>query len=120
MALKRKFKSVDDYIATFPKTVQCILQEFRKAIKEAAPEAEETISYQMPAFKLNGILVWYGAYKNHVGLYPRASAIVAFKDKLSGYKVSKGTVQFPLNEPIPFDLIKEIVRFRVREDVSKK
>jgi uncharacterized protein YdhG (YjbR/CyaY superfamily) len=120
MAQKREFKSVDDYIATFPKTVQCILEEIRKAIREAAPEAEETISYQMPAFKLKGILVWYAAYKNHIGFYPRVSAIVAFKDKLFRYKLSKGTVQFPLNEPIPFDLIKEIVRFRVREDVSKK
>jgi uncharacterized protein YdhG (YjbR/CyaY superfamily) len=119
MAPKRIFKSVDDYIATFPKNVQCILEEFRKAIQEAAPEAQETISYQIPAFKLNGILVWYGAYKNHIGFYPRASAMVAFKDKLSRYKVSKGTVQFPLDEAIPFDLIKEIVRFRIEENFAK-
>ena len=115
MAAKREFKSVDEYLAAFPKNVQCILEEFRKAIQEAAPEAEETISYQMPAFKLNGILVWFAAHKNHIGFYPRVSAIVAFKDKLSRYKVSKGTVQFPLNEPIPFDLIKEMVRFRIRK-----
>jgi uncharacterized protein YdhG (YjbR/CyaY superfamily) len=119
MAPKREFKSVDEYIAAFPKNAQCILEEFRKAIHEAAPDAEEIISYQMPAFKLNGILVWYGAYKNHIGFYPRASTIVAFKDKLSRYKVSKGTVQFPLNEPIPFDLIKEMVRFRIKENLAK-
>ena len=119
MAPKREFKSVDEYIAVFPKNVQCILEEFRKAIQEAAPEAEETISYQMPAFKLNGILVWFAAHKNHIGFYPRVSAIVAFKDKLSRYKVGKGTVQFPLNEPIPFDLIKEMVRFRIKENLAK-
>ena len=119
MAIKRDFKSIDDYIATFPKDVQSILEEFRKAIREAAPEAQETISYQMPAFKLNGILVWFAAHKNHIGFYPRVSAIEAFKDKLSNYEVSKGTVQFPLNGPIPFELIKEIVRFRVKENLAK-
>jgi uncharacterized protein YdhG (YjbR/CyaY superfamily) len=119
MAPKREFKSVNDYIATFPKNVQSILEEFRQAIHEVAPEAEETISYQMPAFKLNGILVWFAAHKNHIGFYPRVSAIVAFKDKLSRYEVSKGTVQFPLNEPIPFELIKEMVRFRVKENLAK-
>jgi uncharacterized protein YdhG (YjbR/CyaY superfamily) len=119
MAPRREFKSVNDYIATFPENVQYILESVRKAIREVVPEAEETISYQMPAIKLNGLLVWYAAYKNHIGFYPRVSAIVAFKDKLSRYKVSKGTIQFPLNEPIPFDLIKEMVRFRVKEDVAK-
>ena len=119
MAPRREFKSVNDYIATFPENVQCILESVRKAIREVAPEAEETISYQMPAFKLNGILVWYAAYKNHIGLYPRVSVIEAFKDKLSRYKVSKGTIQFPLNETIPFDLIKEMVRFRVKENLGK-
>jgi uncharacterized protein YdhG (YjbR/CyaY superfamily) len=120
MAPRHQFKSVDDYIAIFPENVKSILEEIRKAIQEAAPEAEEAISYQMPAFKLNGILVWYAAYKNHIGFYPRVSAIVAFKDKLSRYKVSKGTVQFPLNAPIPFDLIKEIVGFRIKENLAKK
>jgi uncharacterized protein YdhG (YjbR/CyaY superfamily) len=120
MAPRREFKSVDDYISTFPENVQCILEEVRKAIREVVSEAEETISYQMPAFKLNGILVWYAAYKNHIGFYPRVSAIEAFKDKLSRYQVSKGTVQFPLNEPMPVDLIKEMVRFRVKEKMGKK
>jgi uncharacterized protein YdhG (YjbR/CyaY superfamily) len=120
MAPKREFKTVADYIATFPKNVQCILEDFRKTVREAAPEAEETISYQMPAFKLNGILVWFAAHKNHLGFYPRVSAIEAFKDKLSRYEVSKGTVQFPFSEPIPFDLVKEMVRFRVKENLAKK
>src|SRR5665647_1142723 len=89
MVPKREFKSIDDYTATFPKNVQRILEEFRQNIREAAPtEAEETISYQMPAFKLNGILVWFAAHKNHIGFYPRVSAIEAFKDKLSHYEVS--------------------------------
>ena len=120
MVPKGEFKSIDHYISTFPENVQSILKEFRKAIREVVPEAEETISYQMPAIKLNGILVWYAAYKNHIGFYPRVSAIVAFKDKLSRYKVSKGTIQFPLNKPIPIDLIKEMVRFRVKENKGEK
>jgi uncharacterized protein YdhG (YjbR/CyaY superfamily) len=120
MAPKQGFKSIDDYIATFPKNVQSILEEFRKAIQEAAPESEETISYQMPAFRLNGILVWFAAHKNHIGFYPRVSAIVAFKDKLSRYEVSKGTVQFQFNEPIPIDLVKEMTKFRVNENMTKK
>jgi uncharacterized protein YdhG (YjbR/CyaY superfamily) len=116
---EQKLKSVDEYISTFPKNVQIILEEFRQAIREAAPDATEAISYQMPAFKQNGILVWFVAHKNHIGFYPRVSAIEAFKDKLSSYEVSKGTVQFPLDELIPFDLIKEMVRFRVKENLAK-
>jgi uncharacterized protein YdhG (YjbR/CyaY superfamily) len=119
LAPKREFKSVDDYIATFPKNVQMILEEFRQTIREVAPDAEETISYQMPAFKLKSILVWFAAHKKHIGFYPRISAIKSFADKLSHYKVSKGTVQFPLNEPIPFELIKEMVKFRVKENLDK-
>jgi uncharacterized protein YdhG (YjbR/CyaY superfamily) len=119
MMPEQKFKSIDEYIATFPKNVKIILEEFRQAIREAAPDATETISYQMPAFKQNGILVWFAAHKNHMGFYPRLSAIELFKDKLSSYEVSKGTVQFPLDEPIPFDLIKEMVRFRVKENLAK-
>lgn len=82
MAPKREFKSVDEYIAAFPKNVQCILEEFRKAIQEAAPEAEETISYQMPAFKLNGILVWFAAHKNHIGFYPRVFCYCSFQRQI--------------------------------------
>lgn len=114
-----KFDSIDEYIATFPKSVQDALQQVRKAIREAAPKAEEAISYNMPAFKLNGNLVWFGAFKNHIGFYPRESAIEEFKEKLAGYKVSKvhGTVKFLLDKPIPLDLIKEIVKFRVEENL---
>ena len=107
-ASKRKFKSIEEYIDTFPKNVRDILQKLRQTIKVAAPEAEETISYQMPAFKLNGILVWFAAFKNHIGFYPKVSAIEAFNEKLTGYKVSKGTIQFPLKEPIPYELVAEI------------
>lgn len=120
MAPKREIETIDEYIVTYPKNVQCILEELRQAIKEATPEAEETISYQMPAFKLNGILVWFAAFKNHIGFYPKTSAMEAFKEKLADYEVSKGTVRFPLNKPIPLELVKEIVRFRVKENLGKK
>lgn len=120
MASKKSFSSIDEYVATFPKDVQSILQEVRQAIREAAPEAEEGISYQMPIFKLNGDLVWFAAFKDHIGFFPRASAIEAFKDKLSAYEISKGTIKFALNKPMPLDLIKEIVKFRVKENLRKK
>jgi len=115
---KKVFKTIDEYIATFPKNVQSNLEEMRQAIREVAPEAVETISYQMPAFKLNGILVWFAAHKNHVGFYPKASAIEAFKKELSAYETSKGTVQFPMNKPLPFDLIKKMVKYRVKENLD--
>jgi uncharacterized protein YdhG (YjbR/CyaY superfamily) len=120
MAPMEVFKTIDEYKASFPKNVQTILEEMRQAIREAAPEAEETISYRMPAFRLKGILVYFAAFKNHIGFYPTSSATEAFKEKLSDYETSKGTVRFPINEPIPFDLVKEIVKFRVRENLSKK
>jgi uncharacterized protein YdhG (YjbR/CyaY superfamily) len=120
MSSKKNFTSIDEYIAAFPKNVQSILQDVRQAIREVAPEAEEGISYQIPVFKLNGDLVWFAAFKDHIGLYPRASAIDAFRDKLSAYEISKGTVKFPLNKPIPLHLIKEIVKFRVKENFNKK
>jgi uncharacterized protein YdhG (YjbR/CyaY superfamily) len=119
-APKKGFKTVDEYIATFPKNVQSILEELRQAIRESAPEAEEAISYQMPAFKLNGVLVWFAAFKNHIGFYPISSAIEAFKEELSDYKVSKGTIRFPLDKPIPFDSVKKIVKYRVKENLDKK
>ena len=89
-------------------------------MKEAAPEAEEVISYQMPAFKQNGIVVYFAAFKDHIGFFPTASGIEAFKEKLTDFKISKGTVQFPLSKPIPTELVKEMVRFRVKENLSKK
>ncbi len=120
--MQKKFDNIDEYIASFPKDVQNVLQQIRQTIKDTAPEAEETISYNMPTFKLNGNLVWFGAFKNHVGFYPRKSAIEAFKEKLVDYEVSnvQGTVKFPLDKPIPMDLIKEMVQFRVKEQLKKK
>ena len=117
---RRTPKTVDEYIATSPKNIQRILQQFRQAIKEAAPQAEEVISYQMPAFKQDGILVWFAAFKNHIGFYPKTSAIEAFKNRLVPYQTSKGTIRFPINEPIPLDLVKEIVTFRIKENLNKK
>lgn len=120
--MKKNFESIDEYIASFPNNVQTILEQIRLAIKETAPKAEEAISYTMPAFKLNGNLVWFGAFKNHIGFYPRESAIKEFIEKLSSYKVSKvqGTVKFPLDKPMPLDLIKEMVKFRVKENLKEK
>ncbi|HUK85807.1 MAG TPA: DUF1801 domain-containing protein [Candidatus Acidoferrum sp.] len=118
----KNFDTIDEYIHTFPKNVQLVLQQIRQAVKDAAPKAEEAISYNMPAFKLNGNLVWFGAFKNHIGFYPRKSAIEAFREKLAIYEISEvqGTVKFPLDKPMPIDLIKEIVKFRVRENLKEK
>nr|WP_303869966.1 DUF1801 domain-containing protein [Acetobacterium wieringae] len=107
---------IDTYIGQFPAEVQQILQEIRQVIKEAAPEAEEKISYQMPTFYLGGNLVHFAAYKKHIGFYPAPSGIEKFKQDLSKYKSAKGSVQFPINQPIPFDLIRKIVAFRVAEN----
>jgi uncharacterized protein YdhG (YjbR/CyaY superfamily) len=117
---KKGFKTIDEYISTFPKTTQTVLEALRRAIKEAAPNAEETISYQMPAFKQNGIVVYFAAFKNHIGFFPTASAVEAFKEKLCGYETSKGTVRFPFGEPIPLELVKEMVQFKVKENNAKK
>lgn len=110
---------VDTYIRQFPADVQVILQEIRQVIREVAPEADEKISYQMPTFFLGGNLVHFAAYKNHVGFYPAPSGIEKFKKELSKYKGAKGSVQFPLNEPMPLDLIRKIVAFRVAENQAK-
>jgi len=112
--------SINEYIAQFPDDVQAVLREVRNTIKEAAPQAQETISYAMPTFKLNGNLVHFAGYKSHIGFYPSPSGIEHFKDEISAYKWAKGSVQFPLAEPIPFDLIRKIVLFRVSENIEKK
>jgi uncharacterized protein YdhG (YjbR/CyaY superfamily) len=112
--------TIDEYIAGFPKNIQVILQKIRQTIKDAAPEAEEAIAYQMPTFKLKGNLVHFAAFKNHIGFYPIPSGIERFKAELSVYKQGKGSVQFPLDKPIPYDLIKRIVEFRVIENTQKK
>ena len=107
--------NIDDYIAGFPKEIQTILQQIRETIKKTAPAAEETISYNMPAFKMKKVLVYFAAYKNHIGFYALPSGNNAFQKELSKYKTGKGSIQFPLNEKIPFDLIKKIVKFRLKE-----
>ena len=118
--MEQQHESINEYIKTFPPDIQNILKKIKQTIREAAPEAEEVISYQMPAFKLNGILVYFAVHKNHIGFYPTASGIAAFKDELSSYQWSKGAVQFPLDEPVPFDLIKRIVEFKVKENLAKR
>lgn len=111
--------TIDEYISGFPPETQEIMEQLRAAIKAAAPQAEEVISYAMPGYKLNGMLVWFGAHANHIGFYPRGSGIETFEKELAGYKVSKGTVQFPLNKPLPIGLIKKMVKFRVKENMAK-
>lgn len=112
-------KNIDEYIAGFPNDVQKILKKIRATIKKAAPAAEEKISYQMPTFFLNGNLVHFAAFKNHIGFYPVPTGIEKFKKELSIYKGGKGSVQFPLDQPIPYGLISRIVKFRVKENLEK-
>lgn len=119
-AMDKKFSTVDEYMSGFPPEVKDVLEGLRKAIRQAAPKAEEVISYNMPAYKFNGILVYFAGHKNHIGFYPGSGAITGiFKDSLTGYKTSKGTVQFPLDKPLPLELIKEIVKFRVNENLER-
>ncbi len=112
-------QNIDDYISTFPEDVQEILEKIRLTIKNAAPDAEETINYGIPTFKLKGNLVHFAGYKKHIGFYPTPSGIEKFKDELSAYAGAKGSVRFPLNQPIPYDLIGEIVSFRVKENLDR-
>jgi uncharacterized protein YdhG (YjbR/CyaY superfamily) len=119
MNKKKPSKTIDEYIAAFPKDVRVQLETMRKAIRRSAPGAEETISYQMPAFRWHGILVYFAAFKNHIGFYPTSSAIEAFKDELSAFETSKGTIRFPLDKPLPIALVKRIVKYRVKQ-VNKK
>ena len=111
--------TVDEYIKRFPPKVQATMQKLRKVIKAAAPKAEEIISYQIAGYKYYGMLVFFGAWENHIGLYPGTGAVKAFKKELSAYKGAKGTVQFPHAEPIPFTLISKIVKFRVKENEER-
>ena len=108
--------TIDDHIASCPPEVRPKLEKLRRAIRSAAPAAEEAVAYRMPAFKLNGRpLVYFAAFKDHIGFFPTPSPIPVFKKELAEYKTSKGTIQFPLDRPIPFGLVREIVRFRVKE-----
>jgi len=118
-SLKKNINTIDEYIDQFPDNVQQILRKIRHIIKEHAPLAEETISYQVPTFKLHGNLVHFAAYKNHIGFYPTPSGIDRFKLDLSDYALSKGTIRFPLNKPIPYELISTIVQFRVKEQMKE-
>ena len=111
-----KPKDVDEYIANFPAGTQKVMEQLRATIKQAAPSAEEVISYAMPAYKLKSILVYFAAYDHHIGFYPTPAGIAAFQDELAGYKGAKGSVQFPLAQPMPLDLISRIVKYRVQEN----
>ncbi len=115
----RTDRNIDKYIDSFTPDVQRILQKIRTIIKKCAPDAEETISYGIPTFKLSENLVHFAAYKKHIGFYPTSSGILAFKKDLSVYKHARGSVQFPLNSPIPYELIKSIVKYRVTEIKEK-
>ncbi|HIH28136.1 MAG TPA: hypothetical protein HA256_09290, partial [Methanoregulaceae archaeon] len=115
-ARKGKIETIDDYIGTFPLEVQKNLQNLRATIREVAPGAEEAIRYGIPTFRLHGNLVHFAAFKNHIGLYPGPSAIDAFRNDLSSYTLSKGTIQFPIRKPIPFGLVRRIVEYRVTEN----
>ena len=114
------YKTIDEYINMFPEDVQSVLNELRQTIKEAAPDAEETINYQIPTFTLNGNLVHFAAFPNHIGFYPTPSGMEAFKKELSSYKGAKGSVQFPIHEPLPLPLIRRIVEYRVKENMERK
>jgi uncharacterized protein YdhG (YjbR/CyaY superfamily) len=117
--VKTHFKDIDSYILAQPIEVRVRLGKIRHAIKTAAPEAEEVISYNMPAFKLYGMLVYFAVFKNHIGFYPMTTAIIKFQKELSIYKGAKGSVQFPLDKPVPITLIKNIIKFRVKENFEK-
>ena len=112
-------RDIDDYIARFPQEVQAVLQHLRATIRNAAPEAEEKISYMIPTFALHGNLVHFAAWQRHVGFYPGAGGVRAFKKELSAYTLAKGTVQLPLDQPLPLGLIRRIVQFRVRENRAR-
>ena len=118
---KTNFKSVDDYIATQPETVQAILERVRGAIRKAIPRAEEIISYQIPAYKLDGgAAIYFAGWKEHYSLYPASDRLVkAFKSDLAPYKISKGTIRFPLDEPVPVKLIADIAKFRAQETLER-
>lgn len=112
-------QTIDEYIAGFPPDVQALLEQIRATIKHAAPDAQEAIKYQIPTFVLHGNLVSFAGYKNHIGFYPVPTGMEAFKDELAPYVAGKGTARFPLDQPIPFDLIGRITAFRVQENLDK-
>jgi uncharacterized protein YdhG (YjbR/CyaY superfamily) len=114
-----KPESFEEYIVAFPPETQKRMEQIRAIIKKTAPQAEEVISYGMPSFRLNGRLLYFAAYRNHIGFYPMASGVATFESLLSDYKWAKGSIQFPLSKPVPLDLISDIVKFRVQENLAK-
>lgn len=114
-----KIDKVEDYIASFPEDIQELLKELREAVRETAPEAMEKISYGMPTFAMDGNIIHFAAFKNHIGLYPGADGVAAFQDELKPYKTSKGTIQFSLDQPLPMNLIKRIVNYKVEENKER-
>jgi uncharacterized protein YdhG (YjbR/CyaY superfamily) len=119
-SVKNKAATVDEYIAGFPKEIQQLLQALRATIKRAAPNAEEIISYQMPAYKYHGMLVYFAGFKNHIGFYATPTGHAAYKKELSVYKEGKGSVQFPHHQPLPLSLISRIVKFRMKENLERE
>ena len=119
MAMNKNIATIDEYIAEFPKDVQKLLQQVRTTIKKAAPKAEEKIGYGIPTFTLNGNLVHFGGYKNHIGFYPAPAGLQAFEKELAPYLTGKGTAQFPIDKPLPLGLITQIVKFRVKQNLEK-
>jgi len=119
MSISRKFSTVEEYLSFLPSKTRDIVETVRRTVKKAAPQARELISYNMPAIELNGILVYYAAHKNHIGFYPTPSGIDAFREELSVYEGAKGSVKFPIDQPLPLRLIKSIVEFRVMENMEK-
>ena len=118
-ATKKQLQTVDEYIDAFPPDVQKVLQKMRQTIHKAAPQADEKINYQMPAFVLHGNLVFFAAYKAHIGFYPTPSGIEQFKDEIAKYTWAKGSVQFPLDQPMPYALVTRITKFRVKENLER-
>jgi uncharacterized protein YdhG (YjbR/CyaY superfamily) len=116
---RRQYQTIDEYIGTFPEDVRNRLQTIRQTIQELAPEAEEAIKYQMPTFVLHGNLVHFAAFKSHIGFYPTPSGTETFKQELTPYKTAKGSIQFPLDQPLPMPLIRRIVKFRVKENLER-
>jgi len=112
-------KSIDEYIAQFPPEVQAVLERIRTTIRSAAPEAQEVISYRIPAFTLNGVLVYFAAFKEHIGLYPPVSGNARLEKAISPYAGEKGNLRFPLDRPMPYSLIEQIVKYRVKQNVAK-
>jgi uncharacterized protein YdhG (YjbR/CyaY superfamily) len=116
---KKLAATTDDYIGQFPEDVQVMLREVRSTIRKAAPKAEERISYGMPGYFQGGKLVWFGGFRDHISFFPTGSGVSAFKKELAGYKTAKGTIQFPLDKPIPYALITKIVKYRLKENAAQ-